>query len=333
MTKTDLQRRVFVTGGAGFIGRELARKLLDSGYYVVCFDVGEQFERHKRFFDQLENQERLTMVRGTIMDRVALQTSMIGADVVFHLAAMLGVQRTEENKLKCLDTNIGGTDNVLNACVFSNVKHIVFASSSEVYGEPMQNPIKESDITQGKTVYAVSKLAGEEIVKGYHQIFPQIDYTIVRFFNTYGEGQVAQFVISRFVHAVMNGQAPVVYGDGKQKRSYCHVNDTTDGLLAVIENPIAFGKTYNLGNSRQMLTLEELARKVIDTVAPDRDLDIEVLGHFDGSDRSPEREIYIRYCDSTRAESELGFSPKITVEEGIRRIAQAEEIYENWPNG
>ena len=326
-----MEQRVMVTGGAGFIGSEMVRKLLARGYDVVCFDLAEQFSRHQALFDELRTRGKLHLAAGSILDRTALRVAIKGVDVVVHCAAMLGVRKTEEHKLGCLETNITGTDNVLGACVMNDVTKIVFTSSSEVYGEPNHNPIRETDEAKGKTVYAISKLAGEELVKGYNQLYPHLKYTIVRFFNTYGEGQVAQFVLTRFVHQVLAGRNPVVYGHGMQLRSYGHVDDVTEGVVKCIENPISNGKLYNLGNPGQIMTVTELAQKVIDLLAPGRGLKVEVLGSFDGSDRIAEREIHSRYCDTTLAETELGFTATITVEEGIRRIANYGAIHTDWP--
>lgn len=327
-----MSKRVLVTGGAGFIGRESVRKLVTAGYDVVCFDLAEQINRHRPYLDKLAALGKLTLVPGSLLDRNAVRTAVDGAEVVLHLAAMLGVKKTEDNKLSCIEININGTDNVLNAAVSHGVKKFIFASSSEVYGEPNHNPIRETDDTKGKTVYAVTKMAGEELVKGYNQRYPSMNYTIVRFFNTYGEGQVAQFVLCKFVREVIEGRNPVVYGDGNQVRSYGHVDDVTEGVKRIIENPISNGKVYNLGNSTQVMTLTELAQRVIDLVAPAKGLRVEVLNGFTGADRIPEREIHIRYCDTSHAKADLGYEPHITVDEGIRRIAAQEVIHSDWPS-
>lgn len=327
-----MSKRVLVTGGAGFIGRESVRKLVTSGYDVICFDLAEQIARHRPYLDKIATQGKLSLVFGSVLDRSAVRQAVRGVEVVLHLAAMLGVKKTEDHKLSCIEINVNGTDNVLSAAVSQGVKKFILASSSEVYGEPNRNPIRETDDTKGKTVYAVTKLAGEELVKGYHQLYPSMDYTIVRFFNTYGEGQVAQFVLCKFVREVLAGRNPVVYGDGNQVRSYGHVDDVTEGVKRIIENPISNGQVYNLGNSTQVMTLSELAQRVIDLVNPDKGLRVEVLGGFAGSDRVSEREIHMRYCDTSRAKSDLGFEPHITVDEGIRRIAAQEVIHADWPS-
>ncbi|ODS23493.1 hypothetical protein AB835_08650 [Candidatus Endobugula sertula] len=327
-----MYRKILVTGGAGFIGRATVEKLLSVGYEITSFDLAEQIERHRSFFDKMKENKNFSLVQGSILDKNIVRDAVENADVVIHLAAMLGVKKTEDQKLGCMEINITGTENILNASVAHGVKKFLFASSSEVYGEPNNNPIKETDDTKGKTVYAVSKLAGEELTKGYHQRYPSLDYTIVRFFNTYGEGQVAQFVLTKFVNNVLQGKNPIVYGNGQQERSYGHVDDVTDGLKLIIENSISNGNVYNLGNSTQVMTLKALGEKVIETLAPDKGLTVDVLGGFDGADRCPEREIHTRYCDTSLAKKHLNYEPTISVVEGIHRIAAQEIIHVDWPN-
>tara|TARA_B100000902_G_C27311399_1_gene918654 strand:+ start:364 stop:1350 length:987 start_codon:yes stop_codon:yes gene_type:complete len=327
-----MHKKILVTGGAGFIGRETVKGLLSDGYDVVAFDLAEQHIRHKDLMAEIGKLGNLDLKFGSILDRNAVRDAMKNIDAVFHLAAMLGVKKTEDDMLGCIEVNITGTDNVLDAAVAHNVKKFIFASSSEVYGEPDSNPINETQSTKGKTVYGVSKIAGEELAKGYNQKYPSMDYTNVRFFNTYGEGQVAQFVITKWVLNVMNNKNPIVYGDGEQLRSYGHVEDVIRGLKLILKNPISNGKTYNLGNSTQIRSLRELAELVIEIVNPSQKLKVEVLDTFDGSDRIAEREIHTRYCDTSLANKDLGYTPSITVEEGIKRIAAQAKIHSDWPS-
>jgi nucleoside-diphosphate-sugar epimerase len=327
-----MYKTVLITGAAGLIGKALTKMLLESGYSVKCFDLNEQFDRNSEYFKDLPNRDRMSIFCGSVLDVNSLRKAIDGCDVVVHLAAMLGVMKTEKDKLGCINVNITGTDNVINTSVMHNVKKFIFASSSEVYGEPDSNPISEEQTTKGKTVYAVTKMAGEELLKGYNQYYKGLNFTIIRFFNTYGEGQVAQFVLTKWVRNVLNGNNPVVYGDGSQVRSYGHVEDAVTGVKLIIENSISNGKVYNLGNSSQVRTLVELAQEVIDVVSPDKGLNVEILGGFDGSDRDESREINVRYCDTSLAAKELGYNPKITTKEGILRIAKQSNIYNDWPS-
>ncbi len=326
-----MAERIFVTGAAGLIGRHLVKRLVREGHEVICFDLGEQLARNGDYFQALEATGSVRLEAGTILDRTGAAVAMAGADAVFHLAAMLGVRRTEENRLRCLEINFQGTDNILDACVRNRVGRVIVASSSEIYGEPTHNPVSETDEAKGKTVYAISKLGAEELTKGYGQLYPWLKYTITRFFNTYGEGQVAQFVVVKFVKRVLEGKNPVVYGDGTQRRSYCHADDIAEGLLAILRSKKAHNKTYNLGNSNEIASLRELAQKVIDVLAPDSDLTVEVNGDFEGTDRSASREVYSRYCDTSLVREDLGFRPGITLEDGIRRIAESDVIHDRWP--
>ena len=320
--------KVLITGGAGMIGFFLAKNLLKNGYEVKIFDLKGQIDRRINDFEKISKNEKFSYEIGTIMDKWAVTLAADNCDVVIHLAAMLGVQRTEENKLLCMDINVNGTENVLNACIHNNVKHFVLASSSEAYGEPSVNPVSEKVETKGKTVYAVSKLSAEELTKGFNQIHPNLKYTIVRFFNTYGEGQVAQFVISKFVKKVLDNSNPLVYGEGTQVRSFCHVSDAVDAIHKIIKNKKSHNKIYNIGNSSEVFSLVETAQEVINTLKPNSNLEVELVP-FDDSDRTQEREIKTRFCDNSFAKEELGFQPKISLKEGIKLLASA-DIYENW---
>jgi UDP-glucose 4-epimerase len=307
-----MSKRVLVTGGAGFIGRESVRKLVTSGYDVICFDLAEQIARHRPYLDKISTLGRLRLVSGSVLDRSAVRQAVHGVEVVLHLAAMLGVKKTEDNKLSCIEINVNGTDNVLSAAVSEGVKKFILASSSEVYGEPNRNPIRETDDTKGKTVYAVTKLAGEELVKGYHQLYPSMQYTIIRFFNTYGEGQVAQFVLCKFVREVLAGRNPVVYGDGSQVRSYGHVDDVTEGVKRIIENPISNGQVYNLGHP-EPISLLEIAQMLVD-LCPGATY--RLIPFPEERQRIDIGDYYASYA---KIQATLGWAPRVAVRDGLEQ--------------
>ena len=208
---------VLVTGGAGCIGIQVCRELDRRGIEVHLLDLGEQIARVR---DALP--ARVKVFYGSILDVSSIREAMDGCRAVIHLAALLGVRRTEVNRLRCLEINVDGTKRVLDCAVQHRIMRLVFASSSEVYGEPVENPITEETITQGKTVYAVSKLAGEELCIGYAQRYPEFEQVILRFFNAYGPYQAAQFVLPKFIQNAMTGKPIVINGSGDQIRSYCY---------------------------------------------------------------------------------------------------------------
>lgn len=319
-------KKVIVTGGAGCIGLPLSKELSDRGIEVVLFDLHEQISAVKDFIDP-----RVHIFSGSILDNSAIREAMIGCDAVIHLAAHLGVRRTEINKLRCLDINIDGTRKVLEASIANGgIKKFIFASSSEVYGEPLKNPINENDMTQGKTIYAVSKLAGEEYVKSFNYEFPQLKYSILRYFNTYGPHQIVQFVITKFIYNVLRGKAPIVYGDGLQTRSFNFSEDTARATTDALLSQKADNKIMNIGNSKEPINLIDLANLVIKICGKENELTVDVRNSFDSTDRKAEREIHQRYCDTSLAESLIGYIPKIPLEEGIKRIIDTGKFSTNW---
>jgi UDP-glucose 4-epimerase len=318
-------KKVLVTGGAGCIGMPVCNELLKRDIKVVLFDLYEQINVAK---DKIN--DKVELFYGSILDESSLREAIKGCDGVIHLAAYLGVRRTELNSLRCLDININGTKKVLDAAISVGIEKIVFASSSEVYGEPLKNPISEEDITQGKTVYAVSKLAGEELIKAYHAEFDQLDFTILRYFNTYGPYQIAQFVIPKFICNVMGGRQPIIYGNGQQERSYSFSEDTARGSVDALLSQKTDNMTINIGNSTALISLKELGELIIRLSGKHDELKVIIKNNFENTDRSASREIYKRYCSTEKAKELIGYEPRISLEEGIKKIIKEGVLQPKW---
>lgn len=308
--------KVFITGGAGFIGAAVACQCVREGMDVVTYDIVSPTETIG------------THVTGTIMFPEELFHAMKGADYVIHLAAMLGVQRTETHRTECLSINIEGTKNVFESCVKAGIKKIVFASSSEVYGEPQKNPISELDPVMPKSVYAATKLVGEEYARAYRNEYG-LEFSIARFFNAYGPGQVAEFVLPRFIRSVMRGEAPTVYGDGGQIRSFCHVADTAQGVLLALTKNEANGEIFNIGNDQTAVSMLELANTAIN-VSGNNNLKPRLVPMAD-ADRTQAREILRRTADITKARTLLGYEPRIGLREGIADVIEKNNLKDSWP--
>lgn len=322
---TNTFRRVLVTGGAGCIGLEVVKELVRRGVPVFLFDLPEQIARVEKYIPK-----EADIYYGSVLDMCSIRDAMAGCDGIIHLGAYLGVRRTETNRLRCIEININGTRNVLECAVQHRVKKIVFASSSEVYGEPFENPITEKTPVFGKTVYAITKLAGEELCKAYAQRYPFLKYTVLRYFNTYGPFQIAQFVIPKFIRNVMSGKSPIIYGNGKQKRSYCYVSDTAWATVEALMNGRADGETINIGNSKEPLSLKQLANVVISACGREGELVPKMQQEFHKTDRTKEREIFVRYCDTSKAKNILGYVPRVSVEEGIKKVMKYGVIFPKW---
>jgi|TARA_B100002003_G_scaffold168503_1_gene156550 nucleoside-diphosphate-sugar epimerase len=317
--------KVLVTGGAGCIGMPVCNGLLKRGVEVVLFDLYEQINVVK---DQIN--DKIEIFYGSILDESSLREAIRGCDGVIHLAAYLGVRRTEINSLRCLDININGTKKVLDAAIHAGTQKIIFASSSEVYGEPLKNPIREEDITQGKSVYAVSKLAGEELVKAYHAEFETLNFTVLRYFNTYGPYQIAQFVIPKFIRNVLNDKPPVIYGDGRQERSYNFSEDTARGTVDALFSQEANNTTMNIGNSNALISLKDLGELVIKICGKQDDMKINIKNTFENTDRDESREIFQRYCSTDKAKAVIDYESQISLEEGIKKIIEVGVLQPKW---
>lgn len=306
--------KVLVTGGAGFIGTAVVKDLLKKGYEVRTMDIIEPPIKE------------VETVIGSIMDINCVTQAVSGCDYVIHLAALLGVKRTEIKRLDCLNINILGTINILDACVKARVKKIVFSSSSEVYGDQVKMPITEENPINPKSIYAITKVACEEYLKAYKQNY-DLNYSIVRFFNVYGPGQVAEFVMSRFIKAIMNGNSPIIYGDGNQIRAFTFVEDAVKGMILALEAKEACGEIFNIGNDKTKVSIKELAETIIKI--SDKKITPKFISMED-SDRDTNREIIERIPSIEKAKKILGYFPKFSLEEGIKKVMEFGKIEETW---
>ena len=311
--------KIFVTGGAGFIGLNVVQQLLDDGHDVTIFDLPGQVEKAKI-------PEDVHVIVGSILDNVAIHRALLGNEYVVHLAARLGVKRTEVERMSCLNVNINGTVNLLEAAVKENIKKVIFSSSSEVYGNQSRIPISENNPVNPISVYAITKLVGEEYLRAYKQEY-NLDYSIVRFFNVYGTGQVAQFVIQRFVEAVKNNQSPQIFGDGKQVRCFCHVKDAARGLISALFSSKANSEIINIGNNNEKTSLEELVSMIINISK--KDLEPKFIP-FEKSDRNVGREVFNRVPSIEKARQYLNYKPIISLEEGIKELILSTDPIFDW---
>jgi len=296
---------ILITGGSGFLGKEISHQLSKKNK-IYLFDL-----------NKIENKKNIFSIKGNIKDTKILKKKIkeYKIDTLIHLAAAIGVEKTEKNPNNVIRLNIEGTMNVLKTIEGSNIKNIIFASSSEIYGEGNKKNFKESDLPKPKSIYAHTKVIGEHLFKIY-AIKNGINYKIVRLFNVCGKGQKNDFVISKFANRILNNKDILIYGDGKQIRSFCHVKDAAKGFLKVL-NRGKNNETYNIGNNSEPINIFELANKMIKILK--KNCKIKKIP-FKKSDRSAKREIYYRIPDLSKIKKHTKYKAKISLDKIIKEF-------------
>ena len=254
--------KILITGGAGNVGGALVRKLVENtNYFVVIVDNLSTGSTKKLPSKEFSN---WTFVNCDVNNYTSISEIMLTNhfDYVFHYAAVVGVQRTQENPIMVLN-DIEGIKNVLQLSKNSSVKRVFFSSSSEVYGEPVELPQNEETTPLNSRVpYAIVKNVGESFFKSYFKSY-HLPYTIFRFFNTYGPNQSEDFVIAKFLKAALKGEDITIYGDGLQTRTFCYVNDNINTCIKIFEDNLMLNDVINIGGAIEF-TIKEVAQLIID---------------------------------------------------------------------
>ena len=272
-------------------------------------------EHDVTIFDVKKNMSDINFIKGDVTNLENVKNSIVNCDLVIHLAAALGVVNVEKDPIQTLNINLGGTKNVLEACRINNIKKIIFSSSSEIYGEPAKIPIKENDPITPITTYGISKLASEEYIKSYSKSYG-IQYTIFRLFNVYGDMQDTQWVLPAFVDKAISNKLISIHSDGSQVRAFCYVSDIVDAFQSVLQT--ANGEIINVGNDSNPISIKELAEKIISLTNSESEIK---FIPFEESNRN-RTEIMKRIPDINKAKKILNYSPKITLDEGIKKVVK-----------
>lgn len=306
-------RSALVTGGAGFIGSSLVRGLLAAPGVerVVVLDDLSAGKRE----NLAEVAGRIEMIEGDVRDRALLDRSFQGIDVVFHLAAVASVPSTIANPDYGHEVNLDATFRALRAAVESGVGRVVFAASAAAYGNAPGLPKREDMAPDPQSPYAVQKLAGEMYLRTFYDCYG-LETVSLRFFNVFGPRQDPSSpysgVLSIFSDCLLERRSPTIFGAGEQSRDFVYIDDIVQALLLAAQSAKAPGKVYNCGVGRRV-SLHEVwaAMQRIESV----DLP-PVYG--------PERAGDVQHseADITRARAELGFEPKVSLEEGLRRTLE-----------
>lgn len=307
---------ILVTGGAGFIGSHLCGRLLREGHRVVCLDNFDEFydpEIKKRNLQESMGEAQFELIEGDIRDTQLIHRIFRGQtfDVIVHLAARAGIRPSIDYPKLYEEVNIQGTINLLDACREFGIKSYVFASSSSVYGGNRKVPFSEEDRVETPiSPYGATKRAGELFCYTYHRLFG-INIACLRYFTVYGPRQRPEMAIHKFTRLIEENERVPMYGDGQSMRDYTYIDDIIDGTMGAIYGNKGY-EIYNLGESHTT-RLSDLIRMLE-----------EAFGKRAIIERLPEQrgDMPITYANIEKARRKLGYSPRVSMEEGIARFVE-----------
>ena len=303
---------ILVTGGAGFIGSHLCKRLLESGNKVICLD--NFFTGNKKNIEELANNPNFKLIERDVIIPVFLEP----VDEIYHLACPASPVRYQFNPVETVRTNVVGTINMLELAKNCKAK-ILQASTSEIYGDPKEHPQKETywgnvNTLSVRACYDEGKRCAETLCMDYHRQHG-VDIRIVRIFNTYGPNMDIDDgrVISNFIVQALKNRPITIYGDGSQTRSFQYIDDLVGGMIGMMENEEGFLGPVNLGNPNEF-TINELAQKVLQLIPETKS---KVAYH-----ELPEADPKQRQPDISLAEERLDWRPKIELGEGLLRTIE-----------
>ncbi len=305
-------KRILITGGAGFIGTTLARRLVDRNEIVAL----DNLHRDALSASDLLEHPNLTFVQGDVLDPDTLGAHAKGVTHIVHCAGIAGVDTVLESPVRTMRVNVIGTYNVLEAGLATQdtLERLVDFSTSEVFGSQAFRVAETSlsvtgSVGEARWTYAVSKLAGEHMAHAYHAELG-LPTTSVRPFNVYGPEQMGGGAIRAFIEAALAGQDLTIHGDGSQIRAWCYVDDMVEGTLLALEHPNAVGESFNIGNARSAVTIYDLAQRIKRATEATGEIVFRPLHYTD---------VELRIPNVDKARNLLGFEAQVELDEGLAR--------------
>lgn len=307
-------KKVFITGGAGFIGSTLAGRLVERNKIVIFDNLTRNSLKDKA----IRNHANLELIEGDILDFGAVQRAMADADIVVHCAAIAGIDTVIKKPVTTMRVNMVGSANVLEAAAqLTHCDRVVCFSTSEVFGQHAFRS-SETDSTvmgnvgEARWTYAVSKLAEEHLAIAYFQE-KALPTTVLRPFNVYGPGQVGEGALRTFIQRAIRNEPIEIHGDGTQIRAWCYVDDMVEAVLMAMKHPKAVGESFNIGNQRAVTTIYGLVNTAVRVLESKSSISFTKKDYVD---------VELRVPSVIKARELLGFEAKVDLDEGILRTAE-----------
>jgi len=305
--------RAIVTGGAGFIGSHIVDRLLKEGYEVTVIDnlsagKSENLVHH-------QNNKEFHFIQGDIRDFDLVKEALKGIDAVFHEAAVVSVPLSVKDPIGTNDVNVGGTLNILKACLDSKLKRFIYGSSTAIYGDTEKLPIREDSVPQPISPYGASKLAAESYANAFYRAYG-LETVCLRYFNVYGPRQAYSpysGAITIFINRLLSDQSLTIYGDGEQTRDFTNIQDIVEANMLALERKNATGQVFNIANG-VATTINQLA-KLLQEVTGKTELKVVRANPRPGDIRH-------NYADISKARKILGYEPKISLKDGLTQLVK-----------
>jgi UDP-glucose 4-epimerase len=305
-------KRIFITGGAGFIATTLGRRLVDDNEIIAL----DNLHRDALSATELADHPNFTLHEADVLDADAVRELAQGATHIVHCAAIAGVDTVLASPVRTMRVNLIGTYNVLEAAVATEatLERLIDFSTSEVFGTHAYN-VREGQVStigsvgEARWTYAVSKLAGEHMAHAYHDEL-RVPTVTVRPFNVYGPGQIGGGAIRAFIEAALAGNDLTVRGDGAQIRAWCFVDDMVEAVLLCLEHPNAIGQSFNIGNPRSAVTIFDLAQRIKRITGCPGEIVFAPLEYVD---------VELRIPNVEKARESIGFDATVELDDGLER--------------
>jgi UDP-glucuronate decarboxylase len=302
-------KKLFITGGAGFIGTKLAERLVDDNQIVIY----DNLHRNAIAGTRLLGHPNVQFVQDDVLNAAHVAEAIKGSQMVIHLAAIAGVGTVLEMPVTTMQVSLIGTYNVLEAALKqSKIERFIDFSTSEVFGAYAYK-VREGDVTslgavgEARWTYAVSKLATEHLAHNYYKQYG-LPTLSIRPFNIYGPGQVGRGAVHTFVVRALKHEDLEIHNDGSQIRAWCYVDDIVDSILLCLEKPEAIGQAFNIGNPRSVCTIYDLARQIM-RLSGSRSRMVFIDASY--------TDVELRIPNIDKARQLLGYEPKVDLEEGL----------------